>query len=913
MNFRNNLESELEGEVRFDSISKSVYSVDASIYEVEPICIVLPKNKSDILKAIKIAAKHEVPIIARGAGTGIVGGCIGKGMIIDTSKYLNNILQINFEEEYAIVEPGVVQDQLNEALSNRGYRLGPNTSTGNRATIGGMVANNSAGSHSLIYGKMVDHVLEVELALSTGELIRFSTATNEGKIYDTVQEIRKEYQKDIEKHFPKIPRRVSGYNLDELIKDEPLNICKLIVGSEGSFGIATEIKVRITKKKEGTGLILLHFNNMIEGLKKIEEILSYFPYAVEMIDDKIIEMSKKSPQVKDNLNWLQGSPECVFAVELPLEKLSSFPSLSDAQIILTDPISIAKVWEVRKLGLGLLLSKRTYKRAVAFIEDISLPPQNLASFMEKFRAYLKENGKEAGIYGHAASGAMHLRPYMDLRDPTDLKLMEKIMIDVADQILEYGGALSGEHGDGMLRSWLNKKMFGERIYEAFLKLKNAFDPKNLMNPGKVVNGQGPLENLRAAPKLPLLEISTFLDFSKEGGFSLSADMCNGNGLCRKKSTLMCPSFQATQDEYDTTRARAQVLRDIIHTRLPPEELTGEGLQEILDLCIECKGCKKECPSQVDMAKMKAETLFQHQEIHGYSFRNRLFAHFSILNKWVPFFLYPLANYFKGIIGISKFRSLPKRAKRRFSQINQKSTHYEKTVVLFNDTYTEFNHPEIGESAIKILNALGYNVIIPSWNCCGRPFISKGFLKQAKNQAEKVINALHPYIQYPIIFLEPSCFSALIDDYRGLLGYSHKKLIEVIRSCTSLDQFLENKMGNLSFTKNKQVIKIHGHCHQKALIGSTPTLNVLKSIPGFEVSEIPSGCCGMAGSFGYEKEHYTISQKIGELQLFPAIRENQDAIIIASGFSCRTQIQDGTQRKAFHIAEAIANKILTTDF
>lgn len=915
------LSKNISGEIRFDPVTLSVYSVDASIFEIPPIGVVIPKTIDDIIQTVLIAQKHNVPLIPRGAGTGIVGGCIGKGLIIDTSKYLNRIIEIDYENEYAIVEPGVVQDTLNEALGKQGYRLGPNTSTGNRATLGGMVANNSAGSHSLLFGRMVDHVLELEMVLASGELMHFSEEQGHGPIYQTIDKIRKEYKDDIEKHFPKIPRRVSGYNLDELIKDQPLNLCKVITGSEGSLGIVTRIKVRICKKTRFSGICVLHFDDMIEGMRSIDRILAHHPIAVEMMDNRIIEMGKLSPQLKSKLGWLRGNPEAIFAVELEGESLNEVKNkldwlekehISSTQVILTDPLEISHIWEVRKSGLGLLLSKRSYNRAIAFIEDITIHPHHLASFMVEFRAYLKSIGKDAGIYGHVGSGAMHLRPYLDLRNEGEVKLMEKMMNDVADLLLKYGGSLSGEHGDGLLRSWQNKKLFGDRVYEAFVMLKQAFDPNNLMNPGKVVGDHPVHEDLRLNPKTKLNEIPTFLDFSKEGGFTLSADLCNGNGSCRKTTGVMCPSFQASHDEYDTTRARAQTLRSIIHGTLPMDDLTGDALNDVLDLCIECKGCKKECPSQVDMAKMKSEILYQTQEKHGYSLRNRIISSLgtmNYLNSFFPSFYNTLIGlkFTKKVLsyfGISEERNLPLLSKHRFSKIHQNQSEG-KQVVLFSDTYTEFHYPEIGHSASSVLQKLGYSVIVPSWECCGRPLISKGFLKQAKLRAEKLIDSLNEYAmkETPIIVLEPSCLSAIQDDYQGLLGYKHEKLQRVIKACISFDEFVDGRLPQ-SAQPDSIKVQLHGHCHQKALIGTEPTQRVLKAL-GCKVAEIPSGCCGMAGSFGYEKEHYDFSMKIGELQLFPAIRTGREVTwIIANGVSCRTQIHDGTGSKAHHLAEVV---------
>lgn len=900
-------------EVHDDEAHRKVYSVDASIYEIKPLAIAIPKTKDDLLWILKIAREEKIPVIPRGAATGITGGCLGKGLIIDLSKYLNHILEINIEEGFARCEPGVVQDRLNDALKHFGYRLGPDTSTGNRATLGGMLANNSAGARSLFFGCMADHVREVEIALFGGGTIKFGPLSeelwnakcmldnHEGIIYRMADTIRKEYAADILEHFPLIPRRVSGYNLNTLL-DFPLNLSKLIAGSEGSFGIATEIKVDIVPVLQKTGLCIIPFDDIVTGLKLVPELLKHRPVALEMIDDKILDAARLSPAVQSKLNWLKGTPKMVLVVES--ENPDVFSTLANESLVITDKDDMQHVWDVRKAGLGLLLSKRTFARAIAFIEDISLPPERLAHFMPTFLAYLKSKGKEAGIYGHAGSGCLHIRPYVDLRDPKEALLMKEMLSDVALMVLKEGGALSGEHGDGLVRSWLNERMFGPRVYEAFVKMKLAFDPDNLMNPGKVVNGQPFLDNLRTQGEP--VKMPTFLDFSKEGGIELAADLCNGNGACRKKEGIMCPSFQATEDEFDTTRARAQTLRAVITGR----SKIDNDIQEALDLCLECKGCKRECPSQVDMAKMKAEMLYQHQEKHGYSIRSRLFGRIGRLmqlgSTWPTLFNWlGSLSFFKRAIGITTKRELPQLAKERFSNWfnNYVQPDHTQTVALFNDTFTEFNFPEIGIAAIKVLNAIGYKVELLPWHCCGRPMISKGLLKEAKEHALKVASMLKGHST--VISLEPSCASALSDDYQGLIG-------ETFRTY-AFDEFLLLNLP-LPLKEVNQEILVHGHCHKKALHGMDTTMFVLRSLPGATIKEIPSGCCGVAGSFGYEEEHYDLSVKIGNLVLIPTIKNSPpDSPIIADGASCRSQIEHGTKRRALHLAELIASLIKAPSF
>lgn len=919
-----NLRKTTTAEIHTDLVHRRVYAVDASIYEVEPLAVVVPKTQDDLIKTLEFAAAQGIPVIARGAGSGIAGGCIGKGIIIDVSKYLNRILEINIAEGYAIVEPGVVQDRLNEALASQGYRLGPNTSTGNRATIGGMVGNNSAGSHSMKYGQMADSVLEIDLALAGGEILHFGACDEEqwqhkcrqhdreGAIYAKAEEIRREHPDEIRARFAPIPRRATGYNLQYLLRPFPLNLCHLITGSEGTFGIATRIKVSIVKKHTSAGLCILHFENKESSLNGLKSILQHHPIAVEMIDDRIIEMALRSPVLKDQMSWLQGKPQMLLAVEA--EDLETLQKIANAHYgyaspILTDPVLIQQVWNVRKTGLGLLLSKRSYSRAISFIEDLSIPPEHLHTFIPEFLAYLRSKGKEAGIYGHASSGCIHIRPYVDMRDATERALMLEIATDVADMTLKYGGALSGEHGDGYTRSWLNEKMYGSVLYQAFKELKGAFDPHYLMNPDKVVNGPPLLNNLRNDK--PLKEIPTFLDFSQEGGFSLSVDLCNGNGACRKREGTMCPSFQATQDEYDSTRARAQTLRGILTGRLP-YDLASPELYDVLDLCLSCKGCKKECPSQVDMAKMKAEVQYHYHEKHGCSLRAKMLASPASLYKYatlIPSFF----NWIKETtlvkstlkwLGVTPKRKLPDAAEQRFSSWfssyeQPKST---KEVILFVDTFTEFNEPSIGISTVKVLNAFGYQVTCIPFSCCGRPAISKGLLKKAKKLAEQVYDQVRPFVEkrVPIIALEPSCLSALIDDYQGLIGKTVPAL--------SIAEFLAKEPLTPDLWNNEPVtVKLHGHCHQKALIGTKHSLVFMGQLPGVSVTEIPSGCCGVAGSFGYESEHYDISMKIGELVLLPAVRST-DAVIVADGTSCRHQIYDGAQRRALHLSEFAALRL-----
>lgn len=894
------LKEKIEGEVLFDPVTLSIYSQDASIFEVKPLGVVIPKNTSDLVKTVQLAAQFSIPLIARGSGTGITGGCLGQGIILDTSKYLNQILEIDEENFTALCEPGVIQDQLNNKLLPLGYRLGPDTSTGDRATMGGMLANNAAGARSLYFGAMKDAIEEVTLVLSNGEVIlikslnesewnaKLSLNSQEGQIYRTLHQIRNEHAALIQERLPKIPRRSSGYLLSELIDPFPLNVAQLIAGSEGTLGIVSSLKVKIVPLLPETELHLFSFDSIIEAMESVEPILKTQPIAFEMIDDTILHAGISSPLHREKLSWIAKIPKALLIVEYPKGTQKS----GDIQI--QDPKAMQHIWEVRKAGLGLLLSKRSYSRAVAFIEDIAVPPTALVSFMEIFESYLKKMGKQAGIYGHVGPGCLHIRPYMDLRDPGEVKLMKRIMKDVSRMIKDAGGALSGEHGDGLIRSWLNPDFFGQELYRIFEEVKQAFDPKNLMNPHKIIDPISIDNHLRKPPKS---DPKTFLKF--QGGLALSADLCNGNGACRKNVGVMCPSFQVTHDEYDSTRGRANYLRSLLQQE-KPVDFSDPGLHDILDLCIQCKGCKVECPSAVDMAKMKSEALYQRQEKEGYSLRNLVFAHIDTINKWSfpSIFNWISGSYFgkKILLRLGIVPSLPLLSPRRFSKavgdLNQPEG---PEVLLLSDTYTEFYCSEIGLAAVSTLNALGFRVIVPPWSCCGRPALSKGVLKHAKNNALHLSHVLKPYMiqKIPIIGLEPSCFFTLFDEYHDLLGSDWNP-----ESCIFFDNFVAAHASKFVLKEPLQVA-LHRHCHEKA----AQTLQLLKDIKELEVLEIPSGCCGMAGSFGYEREHAAFSKSIAALRLVPYIQSlAPDIPIIASGFSCRMQIKQETGRQALHLAE-----------
>ncbi len=863
------LRKRMEGEVRDDLMARHYYSVDASILQVTPDCIALPRTKEDLLEIVRTAQECHLPIIPRGGATGIAGGCLGEGIIVDTSKYLNRILEYNPKEGYAICEPGVIQDQLNQMVAANELRLGPDTSTGNRATIGGMCATNAAGSHYLKYGSMIDHVLGLELILSNGKAVWLDETSD----WPQLPEIRDP---------PRFHRSSSGYPLYTLL-EKPRNLAKLMVGSEGTLGLFTAIKLKLSPQLRERSLILLPFPTQEACLEAVPHILESRPISLEMIDTEIITMGRLSPALKGHLSWLDFEPTPLLIAEYESEKP---PKLFPHQRELLAKSTQEEVWALRKSGLGLLLSRRSYTRAIAFIEDLAVPPNQLASMVRQLKKIVPW---KMNIYGHAGDGCLHIRPYVTVSNPQEMQSIFTIMPQVADLVRTLGGTLTGEHGDGLIRSWLNPHFFSSETYAAMVKVKEAFDPINLMNPGKIVKGRIPTQDLQISHPT---DFPTFLNFKPEGGFHLAADLCNGNGACRKQSGLMCPSFQAFKDEKHSTRARAQSLRSILNKQIPLSEWTGKGLLDVLDYCLACKGCKKECPSQVDMAKMKIEQLYQYQEKEGYFLKNRLFGNLHRLSAWGSKFppLLKLAQPFLKAIGITTERAMPSLSKKRFTTWWKGHTAKKgkEKVSLFVDTYTEYYHPEIGIAAVELLEKSGFQVTVIPPFCCGRPFLSAGMLKEAKKQAEQLAERLKQ-VEGPLVVLEPSCLSALQDDYSSLIGSSIKAF--------PIEEILPPQSYEDSFF-------YHPHCHEQALFSHASLKN---RFPNLILSQ--SGCCGLAGSFGYEENHYEMSMAIAENGLFPQIRSLPNLPIVTSGFSCRQQIEHGLGVKALHPAEMMNRLII----
>ena len=941
------LKKRVEGDIYFDRYSRLLYSTDASIYQIEPIGVVVPRHKGDVQAVVELANKFSVPVLPRGGGTSLAGQTVGHALVLDFSKYMQNVLEVNQEELWCRVQPGLVQDELNAYVRSMGLQFGPDTSTSNRATIGGMIGNNSAGAHSLTYGKTLDHVIELTVLLSDGSEVVLKELSSdalegksqadslEGRVHREVARLAQEHRSEILARYPKIMRRVSGYNLDEFIKPQPFNLSRILVGSEGTLGTVVEAKMRLVPKPKWTALDVIHFDDDLEALRASQAILETAPYALESTDKMILNLARGNIVQSQRLGFVQGNPSSLLMVEYAgdteaqvkeqvykLEEVRKAQHIGYAATLAFKPEEVKAVWGVRKAGLGLLLGTKGDKKPIAFVEDTAVAPAKLPEFIKRFREIITRHDAIAGYYGHCSVGCMHIRPLIDLKEASEMKKMVSIADAISDLVLEFNGAMSGEHGDGLARSHFNQKLFGAVLYEAFRQVKRVFDPKNLMNPGKIVDAPAMTESLKISPRYQTWQPETTLDFTGQGGFARAVEMCSGMGECRKKlDGTMCPSYMGTLDEEHSTRGRANALRAVLSGKVPKEEFTGKRLHDVMDLCLECKACKAECPSNVDMAKLKYEFLDHYHRVNGLPLRNRLFGGIERLNRIGSQFA-PLSNWVVGsglnrwlmekLAGIDRRRPLPQFAGVTFEDWfdgrKPEGDGAKGEVVLFHDTFNNFNTPNVAVATTRLLERLGYHVLLVNKRCCGRPMISKGMLGEAKNNAVWNVDQLAEYAErgVPIVGMEPSCLLTLRDEYPDFLRTNDAKL--VARNSFLLEEFLlqERDTGkvSLSFGANGRKALLHGHCHQKALVGTVPTVALLKGA-GFEVSEVDSGCCGMAGSFGFEKEHYDLSLTIGNRRLAPAVKSaSAEVEIVAPGISCRQQIEHLTGRKAKHTAEVL---------
>ncbi|RMH70803.1 MAG: FAD-binding oxidoreductase [Gemmatimonadetes bacterium] len=969
--FLNDLRPRIAGELRTDLYSRLFYSTDASIYQMMPHGVLIPRHMDDVQAAVELAHQYRIPILPRGGGSSLAGQGVNEALVIDFTPYLHQVVEINPAEQWVRVQPGIVLDQLNLQVRSYGLQFGPDPASSNRATLGGIVANNSTGSHSICYGMTADHVLDLTAILSDGSIAFFDAIAPatlpqhlrksglEGDIYRQIHQIITDYAETIRQGTPQHWRRAGGYNLDRFIAgvsrtpyqpDAPpaFNLAQLICGSEGTLGLIKEVKLNLVKRPHHKGLAIVHFDDLYHGLESVPVILETQPTAVELLDHFGLTMCRSVPAYARLLpSFIEGDPQGILITEYYGENDAELRSKVDhlrvhlkqngvqATIVpAIDPAVQANVWLVRKESLGLVMSLRGDHKPIPMIEDMAVPVEHLAAYIQKVEAFCREHHTKIGYYAHASAGCLHVRPHLNTKSAQDLAKMPVLTQFCADLAGSYGGVMSSEHGDGRARGWLNERFFGTDLYQLFRQVKAAFDPYNLMNPGNVVDVGSMTDHLRVAAPYRPLPLTEKLDFSGDQGFVRAVEMCNGSGVCRKTTTgTMCPSFMATREEEHSTRGRANALRAALTGKIPPEEFTATRMFQVLDLCLSCKACKSECPSSVDMAKIKLEFLGHYYEHHPLPFRSKLFAdipRYSRLNSgmWAPFInAIGKTGLVRGVIakalGITPQRNLLAFAKEPFTRWFEKRRREleardpKPQVVLFNDTFNTYHDPHIAIAATQVLETLGFTIHLPRHYCCGRPALSKGLIAQAQHYANGTLAALLPFAEQgiPIVGLEPSCLLSMRDDYHYLLKGDDRVQI-VSDQCFTFEEFLTERVSAglleaaLGHYQIQKTALLHGHCHQKAITG-TEAAHRLLEIAGFTVEEIDTSCCGMAGSFGYEVEHYDISVKMAERRLLPAIRAmDATTVLVAAGTSCRHQIQDLTGKRARHPAEVLWDVLKT---
>jgi hypothetical protein len=946
------LSESLNGELFFDDLHKTLYATDASVYRKIPLAVAFPKTKDDLKTLIRFAQEHNITLIPRAAGTSLAGQCVGNGIVVDVSKYFTNIIEFDKANKTITLEPGIIRDDLNRFLKPHGLFFGPNTSTSNRCMIGGMVGNNSSGSTSIRYGVTRDKVLSIDTVLSDGSEATFSEITSneflektkenslEGKIYTSIfEELSiKEQQEEIKSEFPKpeIHRRNTGYAVDEFLKSDlfggeesTINISKFLSGSEGTLAFSTVIKMQLDDLPPSHSIMVTsHFKSVTESLKATVIAMNHNLFTCELMDKVILDCTKNNREQAQNRFFLQGDPKAVLMLEVSATTLKEAEVLADNLIADLEGNNfgyhhpkvygedIDKVHYLRKAGLGLLGNMIGDKKAVACIEDTAVALQDLPSYIEEFTKIMDKYQQDAVYYAHAGAGELHLRPILNLKKKEDVVLFRKITTETAQLVKKYKGSFSGEHGDGIVRAEFIPLMIGEQNYQLLRRIKKVFDPNNVFNKGKITDAFPMDKSLRYEIDRKEPIIKTIQDFSESEGILKLAEKCNGSGDCRKSAEAggtMCPSYRATKNEKDTTRARANTLREFLTNSDKLNRFDHKELKEVFDLCLSCKACASECPSNVDVAALKAEFLYQYQEENGYSFRSKLFANNVKYNK-IGSIAPALTNLVlntslsKKIMGIATERSVPKLASKTLRKwySQQKESSNVKKVYLFCDEFTNFYDVTVGIDTVTLLEKLGYKVLIVNHSESGRSFISKGFLKEAKKVTNENISIFKKLVSddTPLIGIEPSAILTFRDEY---LRLSDDKLSaeKIAKNTFTFEEFIQGEInsGNISsdhFTEETQTIKIHGHCHQKALSSTHATFSVLNLPVNYKVTIMNTGCCGMAGSFGYEKEHYKVSMQVGEDTLFPKVRKTDtDTIIVAAGTSCRHQIFDGTKRTSQH--------------
>ena len=963
--FLADLRRRVAGDLRTDEVSRTLYSTDASIYQVMPYAVLLPRTTDDVHAAVELAAHYGIPLLPRTAGSSLAGQAVNEALVIDFSRHLDQVLEVNREEQWVRLQPGVVLDELNLQLKSYGLQFGPDPASSNRACLGGIVSNNSTGSHSIRYGMTADHVLAMDVLLSDGTAASFAAADEdavarrrqrpglEGEIYGRIADLvgSAANQAIIHAGTPRHWRRCGGYNLERLYDsgnsfrwqpvDTRLNLASLICGAEGSLAVIQEIKLNLVPLPTRTALAIVHFDELYAALSAVPAILEVDPSAVELLDNLGLTMCREVPEYARLLTrFVDGEPNCVliteFYGETEAELRHKVDRLNDhlqrhnagasSMVPVFDRAIQADVWTVRKVGLGLLMSIRGDHKPIPFIEDAAVPAEHLAEYVTRIEDFCHSLGTRVAYYAHASAGCVHIRPLVNTKVASDVAKLPQITRFSAELLGEYGGAMSSEHGDGRARSWVNEFFFGKPLYDLYKEVKSIFDPGNILNPGTVVEAPAMTEHLRFGETYRVIPLREHLDFGPDLGFHRAVEMCNGAGICRKKTTgTMCPSFMVTREEEHSTRGRANMLRAAMSGRLPAETLTSPRMAEVMDLCISCKACKAECPSSVDMAKIKTEFLAHYHEAHGTPLRSRLFANIGALSRVSSGPLAPLANWGLGqpwlrraldhAVGISKERTLPSFASEPFTtwfrRRQRPAPGARGQVLLFNDTFNTYNYPQTAIAATELLEAAGFEVLVSDFGCCGRPALSKGLVDPARRMARRTVRSLAPYARQgiPIVGLEPSCLLTLSDEYLDLLPRDDPGVRAVAEQAIMIEPFLaalaEAGELDLAFTDEPREVLLHGHCHQKALVGTVPSHAVLGLPANFTVREVDSGCCGMAGSFGYETEHVNMSLQMGERRLLPAVRAaGEDTLVAAAGVSCRQQIKHGTGRQALHPVEVL---------
>ena len=941
------LRAALTGEVRFDRATRALYATDASVYQIEPLGVVLPRSRDDVEAAVTIAGRHGVPITARGGGTSQAGQSIGAGLVLDTSKYLNRVLEVHPDERWARVEPGVVLDDLNAALVPHRLRFAPDVSSSSRATVGGMMANNSSGARSVLYGKTGDHVRTQQVVLADGHTARLGPLSGAAldqartgdsllaRAYRDVPALALSHASEIDARFPKVMRRVGGYALDALVDESaPVDLTRIMIGSEGTLGVVTEATLGLVPLPAAKALVTLEFDDLLDALAATPLVLTHGPSAVEVMDSFILGHAVGHPSLDVALRQIvSGNTPTLLCVEFyghhlddirprmqALERDLARAAVRCTVRHLIDAAAQARVWHVRESSLGLSMGMKGDGKAISFVEDTAVPPERLRDYINRFRQIVARRGTHAGVYAHASVGCLHVRPVINLKTAEGLAQFEAIANDVADLVLEFGGALSGEHGDGLVRGAFNEKMFGSTLYQAFRQVKRTFDPQGIFNPGRIVDTPPITAHLRFGTGYRTAEPVTFFDFGPDGGLGRAVENCSGVGLCRKtREGTMCPSYMATRDETDSTRGRANVLRLAMSGQLGPGGLDDPGVHAALDLCLECRACKSECPTSVDMARIKSEVLAAQWDRQAAPLAVRAFGHVRAIAR-LGSRMARLANAVsssrlgravnEAVLGVDRRRTLPAWTGRTLStRLRDTRAQSPVRAVLFADTFTEHSDPEIGVAAFEVLDRAGIGATLVPHGCCGRPLISQGLLEEARATGGATAEALHDAAARgeAIVFLEPSCLSAMREDVPSLLrGLRRSRAETVARQSVLFEEYLEGELqagrALLPLVAGPSTVALHPHCHQRAMGLAGAGAALLRRIPGATVTDLDAGCCGMAGSFGYTRAHYDVSQAIGERKLLPAARAlGPDGVLVAAGTSCRHQVAHFAAVDALHPA------------